>query len=408
MPRALHVLSQRPLLTGSGVTVDALVRQAALRGWEQRVVFAQPVGQRIPAVGGLDPRRLDPLLFGDAGASIPFAIPGMSDVMPYPSRRFSSLDGEELGTYREAWRRHLRRVVESYEPDVIHTHHVWLLSSWLRELAPNSRLVIHSHATGLRQMRTCPTLADRVIAGCKEADAFAVLHEEQRRTLAARLHVAPDVVHVVGAGYREELFRGPPGSGEGRARRLLYAGKLSRSKGVLELLESFDALHTQHPELELRIAGTGSGDEADAIERAMAARAPHVVRLGSLSQEALAEEMRAAALFVLPSFYEGLPLVLVEALACGCRIVATALDGVRGPIASAGGDAVELVPLPPLIGIDRPSPSERGDFVAKLTSTLARSVDAARTQTSPSLPAEALAPFTWNRVFRRIEALWTA
>ena len=50
--------------------------------------------------------------------------------------------------------------------------------------------------------------------------------------------------------------------------------------------------------------------------------------------------MRRCAVCVLPSFYEGVPLVLVEAAACGCRIVATALPGVIEQIAPYLNDAI--------------------------------------------------------------------
>ena len=43
---------------------------------------------------------------------------------------------------------------------------------------------------------------------------------------------------------------------------------------------------------------------------------------------------------VLPSFYEGVPLVLAEAAACGCRLVATALPGVREALAPRFRDRV--------------------------------------------------------------------
>ena len=53
---------------------------------------------------------------------------------------------------------------------------------------------------------------------------------------------------------------------------------------------------------------------------------PLVTMHGQLDQPALADLMRRCAVCVLPSFYEGVPLVLVEAAACGCRLVSTDLD----------------------------------------------------------------------------------
>jgi hypothetical protein len=86
--RVLHVLSQRPSLTGSGITLDALVRHADRAKWDQRVVVGVPATDPHPDVGGLSSSRIHPLIFGRQ--PIGFDLPGMSDVMPYPSSRFSN------------------------------------------------------------------------------------------------------------------------------------------------------------------------------------------------------------------------------------------------------------------------------------------------------------------------------
>ena len=72
--RVLHILSQRPSLTGSGITLDAIVRHASATGWEQRVVVGVPAGDSRPEVGGLAPDEIRPLIFGDAG--LPSQPPG--------------------------------------------------------------------------------------------------------------------------------------------------------------------------------------------------------------------------------------------------------------------------------------------------------------------------------------------
>ena len=127
MPTVLQLLSQRPSLTGSGVTIDALAREATRRGWNQHVVVAHPTGEAPPVVDGLPDERIHPLGFG--GERLPFAVPGMSEVMPYPSTVFSSMSDGDWERYRLAWREHVARVIDLVRPDVIHSHHVWLLSS---------------------------------------------------------------------------------------------------------------------------------------------------------------------------------------------------------------------------------------------------------------------------------------
>jgi glycosyltransferase involved in cell wall biosynthesis len=106
---------------------------------------------------------------------------------------------------------------------------------------------------------------------------------------------------------------------------------------------------------------------------------------------------------VLPSFYEGVPLVLAEAAACGCRLVATALPGVVGALAPHLADRLELVPLPRLRRVDEPEPADLPDFTAALAAALARAV--ARSPAAAPAAAD-LAPFTWDAVFARVAAVW--
>jgi len=151
---------------------------------------------------------------------------------------------------------------------------------------------------------------------------------------------------------------------------------------------------------------------------------------GQLAQQDLAALLRTAWVFALPSFYEGLPLTLVEALACGARVVTTDLLGVRHVLrtmSSAGtgdpdsrlddrdrdeaserraSDWLTLVSLPRLSRADRPNPEDLPAFTEELTKALADALD--RPQLDPTRPelAARLGEMTWGAVFRRIESLW--
>ncbi len=402
--RILHLLSQRPAFTGSGVSLEAVVRLAAGAGWDQRVVVGVPHDDPHPQVGGLNAGHIQPLAFGTG--ELCFPLPGMSDVMPYASSRFADLDGEQLRTYRAAWKRHLSEVVRSFRPEVIHTRHIWLLSSLVKDIAPDTPVVNHCHATGLRQMSLCPHLAEEVKRGCARNDRFCVLHAGHAETLVQALGVAPGRVHVIGTGFRQDHFhargRKPPGPGP----NLAYAGKYSHAKGLPQLLDAVQHLAERQPDLVLNVAGDGAGPESEALRRRMADMSPRVVMHGQLSQRSLANLLRRCDVFVLPSFYEGLPLVLIEALACGCRLVCTDLPGLRQGLHAQFDRVLERVPLPRLIGPDVPKPSDLPGFV----DALAESVDAALRKPPLGDPAHVmphlLRPYTWEAVFSRLEQIW--
>lgn len=405
MPTVLHLLSQRPLLTGSGVTLDALVREADARGWTQHAVVGVPAGAGADSrVGELPDARIHPLEFGTG--ENPLVLPGMSDVMPYPSTVFSSMDDAAWADYRDRWTRHLAGVLERVRPDVVHTNHVWCLSGVVKDVAPETPVVTHCHATGLRQMELCPNRAEEIRATVSRNERFVVLHGGHRDALVEKLAIDPTRVDVVGAGYRESVFSLGPGGPAGRGARhpasIVYVGKISAAKGVRELAAAFGRVRAAIPEAELHVAGSGAGDEAEALRGLLEAHGPAVTLHGHLDPEALADLLRRCSVCVLPSYYEGLPLVLVEAAACGCRLVSTALPGVVEQIAPVLGESLRLVPLPKMIGPDTPHPDGIATFVEDLTAAVVGSLRAP----AGEIEAPRLAAFRWRAVFDRIERVW--
>ncbi len=402
--KVLHILSQRPGRTGSGVTLDALVRQAAAAGWRQKALVGVPVTETTPRVGGLPAADIHTVTFragsGPAGEDLPFPVPGMSDVMPYPSSVWSRLAPGDLAFYRSVWSHRIGKVVRGFQPDIIQTNHIWLMSSLIPDAAPGVPIVAACHATGLRQMELTPYLRDEVVAGCRRIDRFCVLRNDHRDTLAATLQVEPGRIALTGAGYRDELFHPPPGGDGPLPGHVLYVGKYSAAKGLPWLLDVVEGLAPDHPGLRLHVAGVGAGPEAEAQRARMENLVPLVTIHGQLDQPALADLMRRCAVCVLPSFYEGVPLVLVEAAACGCRLVSTDLPGVREQIAPALGPVIRLVDLPRLENVDQPVTADLPRFTADLASALADALDR-----PPDSPPD-LAAFTWESVFRRTESIW--
>lgn len=395
--RVAHLLSQRPSWTGSGVALDAIVRATDEAGWEQVAVVGTSADDPLPSVGTLPVERISPLVFEHAPLS--YLLPGMSDVMPYPSSRFSELTDLQLIVYRHSWRSHVAQVVAEFQPDVIHCHHIWLMSALVKDIAERTPVVTHCHGTGLRQLELCPHLADEVRSGCRRNDAFVVLHEGHAETIERELGVDRSRIEIVGSGFRQDIFH--EGDDTTRGPTVTYAGKLSNAKGLPSLLDAVEQLSQGTPDLVLNVAGSGSGSEADALRQRMEAM-ENVVYHEQLDQQRLADLLRASSVFALPSFYEGLPLVLVEAAACGCRLVSTALPGVVNQLALQLGDAIELVPLPRLEGTDRPIAEDLPEFVSRL----ALAIESSLARPPVENPQQFIAGMTWDAVFQRIQAVW--
>jgi glycosyltransferase involved in cell wall biosynthesis len=399
--RLLHCLSQIPGRTGSGVYLQAIIRAAAAAGYRPAVVCGLPAALPLSECNlELPPENLFAVRFETP--ELPFPVAGMSDVMPYPSTRFASFDTRMLEEYETAFAAVLKRAVARFAPDLIHTHHLWLMSGLVRRLFPRIPVVTSVHGTELRQLELAPRLRQRVVSGVRGIDRVLVLNLEQREKVIAAYGFEPEKVIVTGTGYRQELFCRPV-CAKGKIPTLIYAGKLSRAKGVPWLLEAFAELDG---ELRLWLAGGGGGAEAAEI-RIQAAKDSRVELTGMVSQDRLAELFQTAHIMVLPSFFEGLPLVLLEALACGCRVVVTDLPGIRELIGEEAirEGVVSLVPCPPLAGPDRPRPEAEESFRQHLKKALREQLERARQSRNLCCDPldRRLQESGWNRVFQRIE-----
>jgi len=400
--RILHLLSQRPDATGSGIYLQAMVGHAAARGWDNFLVAGVPRGFE-PAVGGLGPGQSRLIRFD--GADLCFPIVGMSDVMPYPSRRFADLTDDQVAAYETCFADRLAAAVGAFKPDLIHSHHLWLVTALARRHHPDLPIVTTCHGSDLRQFQNCPHLARRVAGPCRQLDGVLALSVDQKHRIQSLYGIAPERIAVTGAGYNQSIFFPVPKPAPEPV-RILYAGKLSRAKGVPWLLNALGRI--DRPDWHLDLVGGGSGPEKAQCLELAARLGPRVTARGPLDQPALAGLLRRAHLFVLPSFFEGLPLVLLEALACGCRLVATALPGVAEVLSGLAAGFVSLVDLPRLEGVDVPLAQDEPLFIDQLEKAMAGQIRAAARRPDIDLmPARSLLQAaTWPEVFERVAAVY--
>ena len=118
--------------------------------------------------------------------------------------------------------------------------------------------------------------------------------------------------------------------------------------------------------------------------------------------------MRRCDIFALPSFFEGLPLVLLEALACGCRIVTTNLPGAKELFAVPHPSMVRMVALPALETVDRPYKADEPLLEQRLAEALEASMDDVLNgvELDQDYIQKITGPFTWEGIFSRIEAVY--
>jgi len=400
--RILHVLSQRPDSTGSGIYIQAMLREASKNGHTNYLVAGIQSDQEVQ-VDCIDDDQCRFVKFKNADIAYP--IVGMSDIMPYDSTRFCSLSLDDLDQYEAAFSHHIKAAVDTFQPDIIHSHHLWIVTSLVRRLLPRIPLVTTCHGSDLRQFQNCPHLQQRVLDGCRGIDEVMALSHSQKRAIERLYDMVPDRVHVVGVGYNDSIFVQPVKASPGPV-QLVYAGKLSRAKGVPWMLRALSSIEA--PDWHLHLVGGGSGEEkAECLK--LADRLGHRLTVhGAVSQQRLADIMKRSHVFVLPSFYEGLPLVVLEALASGCRIVATELPGITEILGDMRNDVIDLVTLPRLRDVDKPIKEDQNRFERDLKESLQRQMVAVENQPTIDLSgiAERMSAFSWAGIFKKVQSIY--
>ncbi len=229
----------------------------------------------------------------------------------------------------------LRKIVEQRSPDVIVTHQVkshflinvsrlWQKYPWV---AFN-----HGYTTTDRKMllynwldRWSLPKADRVVTVC---DAFTqkLVNMGVPRE---RIHIQHNSIRPEPAVNVEEMraLQGRLGMKEG-VRMILAVGRLSKEKAQIVLLRAFKNLSETHGEINARLVIVGDGPEREPLEAVAASLglSDRVVFTGQVNNVQV--YFAAADVLVNPSHSEGSPYVLLEAMAAGLPIVATAVGGV--------------------------------------------------------------------------------
>ena len=135
-----------------------------------------------------------------------------------------------------------------------------------------------------------------------------------------------DKMHVVRCGV--PFDRLPPKSAGTGSPTIICVGRLSPEKGQTGLLRAFARLRARHPDAVLRLVGDGS--DRDALERLASELGidDAVTFAGRLPEQETLDEIARADMLVLPSFMEGLPIVLMEAMALGVPVISSRVAGI--------------------------------------------------------------------------------
>lgn len=362
--KILHLISQYPSKTGSGIYLTEVYKNFKSMNYIQKVVCAMNSDDVI------DVNFNDVEIIKFKSDELPFPVVGMSNVMPYESFLFSDLVGEKLEKYIEVFKNKIIKIVEEFNPDIIFTNHLYIMTSIVASLNLNCKIFAFCHGTDLRQLYKNDIHKDFIIANIPKLDGIFALSEKQKYEIEKVFNFNKDKVYVIGGGYDTDFYYDDKEKIYDRNSRvkLIYAGKFSRAKGVIYLLKAFEKIKDKY-NVELILAGNGTGEECKEIIEFSKKLSDKVKLYGYMSKKEISNLFRDCDIFVMPSFYEGLSLVTIEAIACGLKVVMNELENF---IDFVGEDIVkskniEFVKMPKLFDTDKVADSEVDDYIQRLS-----------------------------------------
>jgi glycosyltransferase involved in cell wall biosynthesis len=259
---------------------------------------------------------------------------------------------------------HLALFLLRTDARVVHMNASLDLKSYWRDLAYSivARLLgrrvvnqIHGGAMPQNLFRGNPFLTWLLRRFLVSSDVVTVLSSAELNAYRAfdsriKVHLVPNAIDPAGLADQMRSYN------TGGPLKLVYVGRLVRAKGLFEVIEALKELKRAGREFKLSIAG-GGPDQNDLMAASQAAGLEDRVRfLGGVFAAEKCRLWLESDLFVFPTYMEGLPYSLLEAMAAGCVPVTTPVaalpdvmrDGEHGlfvPVKDAGALAVAVAAL---------------------------------------------------------------
>ncbi len=248
--------------------------------------------------------------------------------------------------------RFMGRLARGWRPDLVHVHLSYHTSFYRKALyieqalAVGLRVVAHVHA---------PDLEGFAAAGPQHRAAMKHVFGRVHRVVVLSEAMARTLRQLCGDGIRLEVIYNPVAIDKGAAPRpataapvCLFMGEIGDRKGTFDLVDAMPAVLAQVPGARFRFGGNGdvAGLKARLADRGVAGSADV---LGWVSGEAKQAEFAGASVYCLPSYHEGLPMSVLEAMAAGLPVLSTPIAGI--PEAVIDGQTGALVPPGDVAGL---------------------------------------------------------
>ncbi len=333
----------KPGATDAGLAIHRQAVELRKSGIDVRVVCPVPMFPRRRDLGSAG--RADPLGFVDIDG-----VPVL--YLRYPNLPLKLAPRAHVVLLRQTLSGTLRKLHARFPFDVLHVHRLYPTVAAVLPLAQRYGAPIIASAVGsdvhtypewhrsiLRQVRTVIRGSDSVVA-VSHALAENILELDSPTSPVRVVYRGVDVDRFAPAADRRSLRAelGLPLEGIG----ISAVGRLMVEKGVRELLDAMESIVTKEPAVWLAFVGGGPLAEELRTRIASGILKDRVFLAGPRPHDEVPRWINASDIFVLPSYREGLPNVVREAMACGVPVVSTRVGGIAEAVDD--GETGLLVP----------------------------------------------------------------
>ena len=339
------MINHFPLVgSGSGVYVHNIAKSLVELGHQVCIIMPENT-TNISCSEGI---KVHPVFFKREEiieGQLDFNFPCM-DPHPRSNLLFENMTDTQIDLYVNAFETAIREEVETFKPDVIHAQHIWIVTGLLKQF--NIPYIITSHgAEFITYKRTdkFDKFGYNAVDGCSKIIAIS---DDNTKEILDKFPQAADKITYVRNGYNSRDFYKQDLNKKEVLKEfgvdeyekvILFAGRVSQLKGLDTLFRAAKIYGNDN--IVTLIAGDGDYKaELEKIKKELDIK--NIVFLGNRKQADLNLLYNIADVFVLPSRKEALPLVAIEAMACGTPAVVTNQSGMADIVTKDVGLLFEM------------------------------------------------------------------
>ncbi len=222
-----------------------------------------------------------------------------------------------------------RRIIKKI--DILKTNqmlgaHSALLSKWIGK---NAKLIIRTgYSLSFTAKQKNKIFLYRVITIFERfiyryADFSLVTSKKVYDILVLKYKVKKEKVKIVANYINTDIFK-PDETLVKNENKIVYVGRVVKEKNILSLIEALEGLN-----IELDIVGGGNDPFKDVVVKKAREKNVIINFLGNFPNSELPKVLNRYNIFILPSFYEGMPKTLLEAMGCGLACIGTDVEGIK-------------------------------------------------------------------------------